>query len=419
MWLVTAGISSGDLYAVLGGGVNNLSEDGRKAQRRAALDGIPAKDWIAFAPTQESAVVLYVFTDVDCPYCRRLHEDVARLGDHGVEVRYLAYPRSGPGTSAYDKMVSAWCSRDPGIAIAALFEGKDIDSVGCTSRPVAGRPPARRQPRTAVPKPWGARRRRAARRRARRCARGRRTPDGPCVDHQGVGESHRVVYDAFDHFLYEPPGPVRDPVVRKHVPELRKVGDPVRQRVQSAPYRPAPLARGGRAVPTRRRLRPTQFVPRPSCHEHVVDELRPEDQFRETAGVAQRLPNIVAKDRRRELPRKVDAVGQVGHSAQDRQQRVGVVSSDAVGQEPSFPGIELESDVAFQEIPGRRGMFLPHRFRRVVTFPSSSRSSRCRANADTRFPYSARLKSRRRMRQAPSPPQEISLGIRLSSRPAV
>ncbi|MCY3624158.1 MAG: DsbC family protein [Gammaproteobacteria bacterium] len=127
---------AGDLYAVLGTGVNNLSEEGRKAQRRAALGGIPAEDLIAFAPNQKLEVVLYVFTDVDCPYCRILHQDVARLGDYGVEVRYLAYPRSGPGTSTYDKMVSAWCSRSPSIAIAALFEDKKIDSVSCLS-PVA------------------------------------------------------------------------------------------------------------------------------------------------------------------------------------------------------------------------------------------------------------------------------------------
>ena len=127
---------AGDLYALLGGGVTNLSEEGRKAQRRAALGGVHTEDWIAFAPKQQPEVVLYVFTDVDCPYCRDLHQDVARLGDYGVEVRYLAYPRSGPGTSTYDKMVSAWCSRSPSIAIAALFEDKKIDSVNCMS-PVA------------------------------------------------------------------------------------------------------------------------------------------------------------------------------------------------------------------------------------------------------------------------------------------
>lgn len=127
---------AGDLYAILGAGVNNLSEEGRKAQRRAVLGGIPPEDWIAFGPKQQPEVVLYVFTDVDCPYSRNLHQDVARLGDYGVEVRYLAYPRSGPGTSAFDKMVFAWCSRSPSIAIAALFEDTKVDSVSCAS-PVA------------------------------------------------------------------------------------------------------------------------------------------------------------------------------------------------------------------------------------------------------------------------------------------
>ena len=127
---------AGDLYAVLSDGVNNLSEEGRKAQRRAALGGIRAEDLIAFAPREKAEVVLYVFTDVDCPYCRDLHQDVAILGEYGVEVRYLAFPRSGPGTTTFHKMVSAWCSRNPSIAIAALFEDKEIDSVSCMN-PVA------------------------------------------------------------------------------------------------------------------------------------------------------------------------------------------------------------------------------------------------------------------------------------------
>ena len=127
---------AGDLYAVLGGGVNNLSEEGRKAQRRDALGGVPREDLIALTPKQQPKVVLYVFTDVDCPYSRDLHQDAARLGDHGTEIRYLAYPRSGPGTSTYRKMVSAWCSSSPGVAIAALFEDKKIEDASCES-PVA------------------------------------------------------------------------------------------------------------------------------------------------------------------------------------------------------------------------------------------------------------------------------------------
>ena len=36
-----------------------------------------------------------VFTDVDCPYCARLHDRVAEYNALGIEIRYLAFPRAG------------------------------------------------------------------------------------------------------------------------------------------------------------------------------------------------------------------------------------------------------------------------------------------------------------------------------------
>ena len=63
---------------------------------------------IAFAPSAGTKEIVYVFTDVNCGYSRMLHQDIGQLNDLGIEVRYLAFPRGGPGTSTYDKMVSIW-----------------------------------------------------------------------------------------------------------------------------------------------------------------------------------------------------------------------------------------------------------------------------------------------------------------------
>lgn len=54
-----------------------------------------------------------VFTDIDCPYCVKLHKEIPLLNAAGINVRYLAYPRSGPNTPSYFKAVSAWCADDP------------------------------------------------------------------------------------------------------------------------------------------------------------------------------------------------------------------------------------------------------------------------------------------------------------------
>ncbi|HAH80198.1 MAG TPA: protein-disulfide isomerase, partial [Gammaproteobacteria bacterium] len=44
-------------------------------------------------------------TDVDCGYCRKLHNEMAQINELGIEVRYLAYPRAGVDSDTHDKMV--------------------------------------------------------------------------------------------------------------------------------------------------------------------------------------------------------------------------------------------------------------------------------------------------------------------------
>lgn len=91
---------------------------------------------VVFPPTAGTKAVVYAFTDVDCPYCRQLHADVEQLNGYGIEVRYLAYPRGGPGTPTYDKMVSVWCTSDRHGAITAAKLGESVATATCDS-PVA------------------------------------------------------------------------------------------------------------------------------------------------------------------------------------------------------------------------------------------------------------------------------------------
>src|SRR5262249_38516615 len=80
--------------------------------------------------------VITVFTDVDCGYCRKLHLEVPAMNKMGVEVRYLAYPRSGVGSPSYDKLVTAWCSANRQDAITRLKRGEELPQKPCET-PVA------------------------------------------------------------------------------------------------------------------------------------------------------------------------------------------------------------------------------------------------------------------------------------------
>ncbi len=126
---------AGDMYA-LGDDLVNLTESRRAVHRRALIDDMPLDDMVVFSPAARPKTSIYVFTDVDCGYCRKLHQEMADINALGIEVRYLAYPRAGVGSDSYRKIVSAWCAEDRRTALTDLKAGRTIPSKSCAN-PVA------------------------------------------------------------------------------------------------------------------------------------------------------------------------------------------------------------------------------------------------------------------------------------------
>jgi thiol:disulfide interchange protein DsbC len=81
------------------------------------------------APKNEHTIT--VFTDIDCGYCRKLHEHIDDYGAEGIQVRYLFYPRSGENTPSYDKAVSVWCADDRQAALTAAKSGQRVENKKC------------------------------------------------------------------------------------------------------------------------------------------------------------------------------------------------------------------------------------------------------------------------------------------------
>lgn len=111
----------------------NLSEDRRSEVRRLALAAVDVNKTIEFA-AENPKHVLYVFTDVDCGYCRRMHSEIDQLLQGGIGVRYLAYPRAGLGSESYDKTVSVWCAKDRKQALTDAKLGRSVKPAKCDSR---------------------------------------------------------------------------------------------------------------------------------------------------------------------------------------------------------------------------------------------------------------------------------------------
>ena len=104
---------------------SNVTEDFRGAARRSLLREITPNESILFAPAKPKYTVI-VFTDVDCPYCRKLHSELAQLQARGIAVRYVAFPRSGPNTKAWKTMAAVWCSSDRRDALTRATRGDGV-----------------------------------------------------------------------------------------------------------------------------------------------------------------------------------------------------------------------------------------------------------------------------------------------------
>ena len=122
---------AGELYRIGEDDLINLSEAERAAERTQKIEALGDEHFISFMPDGETRTTLKIFTDVDCGYCRVLHEEVPELNAAGIAVRYLAYPRSGPGTESYTKAVTAWCSDDPQDSITRLKAGESLSPIDC------------------------------------------------------------------------------------------------------------------------------------------------------------------------------------------------------------------------------------------------------------------------------------------------
>jgi thiol:disulfide interchange protein DsbC len=114
----------------------NLTEEMRAHARVALVGAVPESEMLIFSPPNPKYTIT-VFTDVDCAYCRKLHSDMAELNRLGIRVRYMFYPRSGPGTESWHKAEVVWCSPNRNDALTRAKAGATVDlSKTCGATPV-------------------------------------------------------------------------------------------------------------------------------------------------------------------------------------------------------------------------------------------------------------------------------------------
>lgn len=97
---------------------------------KTALKSVAKKDMIIYPAIGETKSVIYSFTDADCGYCRKMHAEMADINARGIEVRYLAWPRS---QETIPKMEAIWCSQDRNAAMDQAKTGADVQAATCNN----------------------------------------------------------------------------------------------------------------------------------------------------------------------------------------------------------------------------------------------------------------------------------------------
>lgn len=110
----------------------DITETARSKARLRAINSMGEEQMVVFdAPKNEHTIT--VFTDIDCGYCRKLHQEMPGYAEEGISVRYLFYPRTGVDSPSYEKAVAVWCSDDQQQAMTDAKNGQPVESASCNN----------------------------------------------------------------------------------------------------------------------------------------------------------------------------------------------------------------------------------------------------------------------------------------------
>lgn len=106
----------------------NFTEEAKTFNRKTKVAEFGEENMIVYTP-KTIAHTITVVTDIDCPYCRRLHDEMDEYLAGNVKVRYIFMPLKGQAD--FDTTVSVWCSKDKNKALDIAKAGGDLEKASC------------------------------------------------------------------------------------------------------------------------------------------------------------------------------------------------------------------------------------------------------------------------------------------------
>jgi thiol:disulfide interchange protein DsbC len=106
----------------------NYTEDAMSGIRLSQINKLGEDKMVVYTP-ETVKYTITVVTDIDCPYCRRLHSEMDQYMAGGVQVRYIFMPLKGK--SDLRTTVSVWCSKDRNEALDMAKAGAELEAKDC------------------------------------------------------------------------------------------------------------------------------------------------------------------------------------------------------------------------------------------------------------------------------------------------
>ena len=122
-------VIQGSIYNIEDG-IVDVTEASRSALRNELMAAVTDEQTVIFGKDDLEDTIT-VFTDIDCPYCVKLHNEMEQYNSAGIRVRYLFFPRAGVGSPSFAKAISVWCSDDREDALTLAKNGAPVDPRTC------------------------------------------------------------------------------------------------------------------------------------------------------------------------------------------------------------------------------------------------------------------------------------------------
>ena len=113
----------------------NEFEEYKKQVIASLFGALDEQQMVIFSPEGFQHTVT-VFTDIDCGFCRKFHNEIDQVMEQGIRIRYLFFPRTGPFSESWEKAEQVWCSQDQHSAMTKAKKGQNLTVRVCPNTPV-------------------------------------------------------------------------------------------------------------------------------------------------------------------------------------------------------------------------------------------------------------------------------------------